>query len=134
MQAISNPALSAALTGKLLLIHGELDDNVLPAQTLRLVDALIAADKDVDMLIVRDGDHALLLRMHHVTRRPRDYFVLHLRAPSPAAPPRAVPAGPLSRDGRWSKSLELECAAAARSFPGYPRPVKRSCECRSASV
>lgn len=82
-RAISNPALAAALTGKLLLIHGEVDENVLPSQTLRLVDALITADVDVDMLIVPGGEHTLLLRMHHVTRRTWDYFVRHLHGSEP---------------------------------------------------
>jgi dipeptidyl aminopeptidase/acylaminoacyl peptidase len=84
-QAISNPALAAALTGKLLLIHGELDDNVLPSQTLRLVDALITADADVDMLIIPGAEHTMLLRMHHVTRRTWDYFVRHLHGTEPPA-------------------------------------------------
>jgi dipeptidyl aminopeptidase/acylaminoacyl peptidase len=83
--AMSNPAVAAELTGKLLLIHGELDDNVLPAQTLRLVDALITADADVDMLIVPGADHSMLLRMHHVTRRTWDYFVRNLHHTDPPA-------------------------------------------------
>ncbi|MFC4562299.1 prolyl oligopeptidase family serine peptidase [Nocardiopsis mangrovi] len=82
-RAISNPALAGNLEGKLLLVHGELDDNVHPYQTLRLVDALVAADKDVDMLLVPGAEHALLGRMHHVTRRAWDYFVRHLHATEP---------------------------------------------------
>lgn len=53
------------LEGKLLLIHGELDDNVHPASTMRVVDALIKADKDFDMLIMPN--------MHH-TLRESDYY------------------------------------------------------------
>ena len=82
-RALSNPALAAQLTGKLLLVHGELDENVLPSQTLRLVDALIRADADVDMLIVPGGDHALFHRMHHVVRRTWDHFVRHLHGSEP---------------------------------------------------
>jgi len=84
-RAMSNPALAAELTGKLLLIHGELDENVIPAPTLRLVDALITADADVDMLIVPGADHSMLLRMHYVTRRTWDYFVRHLHRTDPPA-------------------------------------------------
>ena len=69
---------AANLRGKLLLIHGQLDDNVLPAQTLRLVDALIAADKDVDMLIVPGAEHAMVGRMHYVLRQTWNYLVRHL--------------------------------------------------------
>jgi len=43
------------LTGKLLLIHGEMDDQVHPDHTLRLADRLIAADKDFELLIVPGG-------------------------------------------------------------------------------
>lgn len=83
--ALSNPALAANLRGRLLLIHGELDDNVLPMHTLRLVDALITADKDVDMLLVPGAEHALIGRMHYVFRRTWDYFVRHLLGAEPPA-------------------------------------------------
>ncbi|MEV0614860.1 prolyl oligopeptidase family serine peptidase [Nonomuraea sp. NPDC050404] len=82
-RSISNPALAANLRGKLLLVHGELDDNVHPYQTLRLVDALIEADKDFDLLLVPGVEHALFGRMHYVTRRTWDYFVRHLHGTEP---------------------------------------------------
>jgi predicted esterase len=43
------------LAGKLLLIHGEMDDQVHPDHTLRLADRLIAADKDFELLNVCPG-------------------------------------------------------------------------------
>src|SRR6185295_8342995 len=46
----SNAALAKNLKGKLLLIHGDLDDNVHPAMTLQVVDALIKANKSFDLL------------------------------------------------------------------------------------
>ncbi|MCX2731572.1 prolyl oligopeptidase family serine peptidase [Saccharopolyspora sp. NFXS83] len=95
-RALSNPALAANLQGKLLLIHGELDDNVLPAHTLRLVDALIEADKDVDVLLIPGDEHALLRRKHYVTRRTWDYFVRHLHGTEPPAhrlAPHPLPLG-----------------------------------------
>ncbi|HWN26772.1 MAG TPA: DPP IV N-terminal domain-containing protein [Actinomycetospora sp.] len=85
LSGLSNPALAANLQGKLLLIHGELDETVLPSQTLRLVDALVAADKDVDLLIVPGGDHAILHRRHHLYRRTWDYLVRHLHGTEPPA-------------------------------------------------
>ncbi|MFC9683503.1 alpha/beta hydrolase family protein [Streptomyces sp. NPDC056948] len=85
LEELSNPALAANLRGKLLLIHGELDDNALPHQTLRLVDTLIEADADVDMLIVPGVEHALLNRGHYVVRRAWDYFVRHLHGTEPPA-------------------------------------------------
>ena len=56
--AQSNSPLATKLQGRLLLIHGALDDNVSPAQSLRLAEALMKADKQVDMLIVPNADHA----------------------------------------------------------------------------
>ncbi len=65
------------LEGKLLLIHGELDDNVHPASTLRVVDALIKADKDFDMLIMPNMHHTL--REHDYYRRKIiEYFLENL--------------------------------------------------------
>ncbi|MGH3937017.1 MAG: alpha/beta hydrolase family protein [Pseudonocardiaceae bacterium] len=94
LKELSNPALAANLRGKLLLIHSELDENVLPAQTLRLVDALIEADKDVDLLLIPGAEHALLGRMHHVLRRTWDYFLRHLHGTEPL-PYRLAPLPPL---------------------------------------
>ncbi|GAB3473308.1 S9 family peptidase [Nocardiopsis coralliicola] len=85
LRDISNPALAHRLEGRLLLVHGELDDTVLPAQTLRLVDSLIAADKDVDLLLVPGAEHYFLGRGHYVLRRTWDYFVRHLHGAEPPA-------------------------------------------------
>ncbi|MEU4027612.1 alpha/beta hydrolase family protein [Streptomyces anulatus] len=79
----ANPNLAANLTGKLLLVHGELDDNVLPYQTLNLVDALIDADKDFDLLVVPGVEHSFMGRDHYVTRRMWDYLVRHLLGTQP---------------------------------------------------
>ncbi|WP_433781286.1 DPP IV N-terminal domain-containing protein [Actinomycetospora sp. CA-101289] len=85
LTGLSNPALAANLQGELLLIHGELDEIVPASQTLRLVDALVAADKDVDLLIVPGGDHAILHRRHHLYRRTWDFLVRHLHGSEPPA-------------------------------------------------
>jgi dipeptidyl aminopeptidase/acylaminoacyl peptidase len=82
-QAISNVPLAANLEGKLLLIHGELDDNAHPYQTMRLVDALIKADKDFDLIIIPGAEHALLGYDHYAFRRTWDYFVQHLHGTRP---------------------------------------------------
>jgi dipeptidyl-peptidase-4 len=82
-RAISNATLAENLTGKLLLIHGELDDNAHPYMTMRLVDALIKADKDFDLIIVPGAEHALLGRQHYFMRRTWDYFVRHLHGTEP---------------------------------------------------
>lgn len=84
-RAVSNPALASELRGRLLLIHGELDDNAHIYQTMRLVDALIKADKDFDMIVIPGTEHALIGRMHYSFRRTWDYFVRHLHGTEPPA-------------------------------------------------
>jgi dipeptidyl aminopeptidase/acylaminoacyl peptidase len=82
-RAISNATLAGNLTGKLLLIHGELDDNAHPYMTMRLVDALIKADKDFDLIMIPGAEHALIGRQHYFLRRTWDYFVRHLHGTEP---------------------------------------------------
>ncbi|MCB1126710.1 MAG: DPP IV N-terminal domain-containing protein, partial [Verrucomicrobiae bacterium] len=48
----SNVTLAHQLQGKLMLVVGELDRNVDPSSTLQVVNALIAADKDFDLVIM----------------------------------------------------------------------------------
>lgn len=53
----TNMELAKRYKGGLLLIHGWMDDNVHPAHTLRMVDALIRADKNFDMIILPRENH-----------------------------------------------------------------------------
>lgn len=53
----TNIEIASKLEGKLLLITGDVDDNVHPANTLRLVKAFIDANKRVDMFIIPGADH-----------------------------------------------------------------------------
>lgn len=71
---------AANLKGKLLLMHGDMDCNNPPAQTLRLVDALIKEQKDFDMLVVPDAGHQL---PDYAIKRSWDYFVRNLRGDEP---------------------------------------------------
>ena len=82
-RAISNATLAENLSGKLLLIHGELDDNAHPYMTMRLVDALVKADKDFDLIMIPGAEHALIGRQHYFMRRTWDYFVRHLHGSEP---------------------------------------------------
>lgn len=70
------------LKGKLLLAHGELDENVNPAATLQLVDKLIKANKDFDLMIYPNGDH-FLNDINYFIRKRWDYFVEHLLGAKP---------------------------------------------------
>ena len=51
--------LAGNLKGNLLLITGDMDNNVHPASTIRLADALIKAGKHFDMMIIPGADHGL---------------------------------------------------------------------------
>jgi dipeptidyl aminopeptidase/acylaminoacyl peptidase len=64
---VSELDLAERITGRLLLVHGGLDDNVQPHHTLRMVERLIAADKDFDLLVVPRGEHVLLGYEHHMS-------------------------------------------------------------------
>jgi dipeptidyl-peptidase 4 len=78
----ANKTLAGHLKGKLLLMHGDMDDNVHPAMTLQVVDALIKANKAFDMLILPDMDHSVT-QDPYVIRRTWDYFVQHLLGKQP---------------------------------------------------
>jgi len=78
----SNVTHAKNLKGKLFLIHGEVDDNVSPnMNTMKVVDALIKANKDFDLLIMPTKKHAV--SGAYVTRRTYDYFVRHLLGVEP---------------------------------------------------
>lgn len=72
----SNVTQAHRLSGQLLLIVGELDRNVDPASTMQVVNALIKADKDFDLLLIPGGGHGI--GGSYGIRRRRDYFVRHL--------------------------------------------------------
>jgi len=74
----TNAELAANLKGKLLLVHGEIDNNVHPAGTMRLVSALIKANKRFDLLIIPGARHSFgsaSTYMKHITW---EYFAKHL--------------------------------------------------------
>jgi dipeptidyl aminopeptidase/acylaminoacyl peptidase len=71
----ANENFAKNLKGKLLLIHGTMDDNVPPNNTLLVVDALIKANKDFDLLMIPNAKHAYGEATPYVVRRRWDYFV-----------------------------------------------------------
>lgn len=78
----SNVTHAGKLTGKLLLVVGELDDNVDPSSTLQVVDALIRADKDFDFLLVPGAGHGAA-ESPYGNRRRMDFLVRHLHGVEP---------------------------------------------------
>lgn len=79
--ASSNVEHARNLTGKLLLIVGELDTNVPPESTMRVVDALIKTNKDFELLVVPGMGHSN--GGAYGTRRMQDFFVRHLQGVKP---------------------------------------------------
>lgn len=73
----SNIDHAGQLRGDLFLVVGELDNNVPPESTYRLVDALISADKDFEFLMVPGMGHSDGGR--YGRRRMREFFVRTLR-------------------------------------------------------
>ena len=71
------------LQGKLLLAHGGLDDNVPPYNTFLVVDALIDANKDFDLIIFPNARHGFGQDSDYMTRRRWDYFVRQLLGSDP---------------------------------------------------
>ncbi len=76
--ASSNVVHAGKLDGELLLIVGELDSNVDPASTMQVVDALIRADKDFDMLVIPGVGHGAG-GSPYGRRRTLDFLVEHLK-------------------------------------------------------
>ncbi len=80
-----NASLAKNLKGKLFLIHGMMDDNVPPQSTLQVVDALMKANKDFDLLMLPHARHGFGKDGNYVMRRRWDYFVRNLQGVEPPA-------------------------------------------------
>ena len=74
----ANPEIASRLKGNLLLVHGDIDENVHPGNTLRVVDALIRANKRFDMLILPGQRHGFGDMNEYFFWRMADYFSEHL--------------------------------------------------------
>ncbi len=74
----ANQNFAKNLKGHLLLAHGTMDNNVPPNNTLVLVDALIKANKDFDLLMIPNVPHSYGPASNYMARRRWDYFVRYL--------------------------------------------------------
>ena len=74
----TNAELAENLKGKLLLVHGDMDNNVHPGNTIRLVNALIKANKRFDMMIMPGRAHGYADMQPYFTRMMFEYFTEHL--------------------------------------------------------
>jgi dipeptidyl-peptidase-4 len=95
----ANQLVAHQLKGKLLLAHGSMDANVPFYSTLLVVDALIKANKDFDLIIFPNRGHGFGSEPYMMRRR-WDYFVRHLLGVepppyemkgAPATPPPTAP-------------------------------------------
>lgn len=89
----ANQLLAKNLKGKLLLAHGTMDDNVPPYNTLLVVNELIKANKDFDLILLPNRAHGFGNEPYMVRRR-WDYFVRNLLG---AEPPKEYEIKPAAR-------------------------------------
>ena len=70
----TNPEIVSNLKGHLMLVHGDIDNNVNPANTIRVVNALIRANKRFDLLILPGQRHGFGDMNEYFFYRLADYF------------------------------------------------------------
>ncbi len=101
--ACSNITHAANLRVHLLLIVGEMDDNVPPESTYRFADALIKAGKDFEFLVVPGMRHST--GGAYGVRRMQDFFVRHLFGVRPPD---------------WNATADIKAAKSAEAAPLPP--------------
>lgn len=79
----SNMSVAGNLMGKLLLIHGDIDDNVPVTESFRLAKALMDAGRDVDLVVLPNTTHRVY--QPFFWKKLRDYFTLNLLGETPPA-------------------------------------------------
>jgi dipeptidyl aminopeptidase/acylaminoacyl peptidase len=76
------PNLAGNLKGKILMAYGDMDDNVPPAQAIQMINALINANKDFDVLILPNRNHGFIFDPYFV-RKQWDYLVTNVLGAEP---------------------------------------------------
>ena len=79
--ACSNTENAASMDGKLMLMVGEVDDNVDPATTMQFADALIKAGKDFELVVLPGQSHTS--GGTYGDRKRKDFFVKNLLKVTP---------------------------------------------------
>ena len=92
----ANENFAKNLKGKLLIAHGAMDDNVPPSNSYLVVDALVKANKDFDLIVFPNDRHGYGADSLYMMRRRWDYFVKNLMG---AEPPKEYQIKP-ARDPR----------------------------------
>jgi dipeptidyl aminopeptidase/acylaminoacyl peptidase len=113
----ANKTMAKNLQGHLMVMHGDMDDNVHPANTVQLIDELIKANKTFDMVWAPNRNHGL--NEPYFIRRRWDYFVQYLMGATP--PDNYLITQPA--DGRAGAAPEPDDDALPDGFP-YWRPFR----------
>lgn len=79
----ANQINAGNLKGKLMLVHGAMDDNVPPYNTYLVVEALQKANKDFDLVVFPNARHGYGAESYYMMRRRWDYFVRYLQGAEP---------------------------------------------------
>jgi dipeptidyl aminopeptidase/acylaminoacyl peptidase len=79
----ANEVYAKNLKGKLMLAHGLMDDNVPPENTMLVVEALVKANKDFDLVVFPNSAHGYGRYSLYMTRRRWNYFVMNLLGENP---------------------------------------------------
>jgi len=119
----SNVTNAHKLQGKLLLMVGELDRNVDPASTMQVVNALIKARKDFDMVVFPGAGHGAG-GSPYGERRQRDFFVRHLLHVEPPDRNQIETPDTPSRDASLERVV-LETNPASSPPQPNPRPASQ---------
>jgi dipeptidyl aminopeptidase/acylaminoacyl peptidase len=81
---VSNITMAPNLKGKLLIVHGGIDENVNPSATFKLAEALVKADKEFDMLVLPSQHHGYTgIYSDYFTKKKWNYFVENLLGEKP---------------------------------------------------
>ncbi|HET6959289.1 MAG TPA: prolyl oligopeptidase family serine peptidase [Vicinamibacterales bacterium] len=81
--ASSNTEHASSLKGDLMLLVGELDTNVDPASTMQVVNQLVKANKDFELVVIPGADHTN--GGAYGDHKRFDFFVRHLQHREPPA-------------------------------------------------
>ena len=112
--AVSSVVRAAGrLHGKLLILHGVIDDNVSFRNSMRFVEALQAANKDFELMVYPSSRHGIFGQ--HYTRLQLDFI-------RPHAGRRQAPKGGIARRGGHKRRSRL--GAATRPAARDPGSVK----------
>jgi dipeptidyl-peptidase-4 len=95
----ANETHAKNLKGHLLLAHGTLDNNVPPYNTLLVVEALIKANKDFDLIMLPNQRHGYGDMSNYMMRRRWDYFVRYLMGAEPPREYEITAPAPAARGG-----------------------------------